>query len=37
LDLYRSIQGTPPEAQEDLIRKLIEQVEAEKIRKPEDS
>lgn len=37
LDLYRSIQRTPPEQQEDLIRKLIQQVEAEKSRKPEDS
>lgn len=37
LDLYRSIQGTPPEQQEDLIRKLIEQVEAERPRKPEES
>lgn len=37
MDLYRSIQDTPPEQQEDLIRKLIEQVEAETNRKPEGS
>ncbi len=37
MDLYRSIQGTPPHQQEDLIRKLIEQVEAETNREPEES
>ena len=37
LDLYRSIQGTPPEQQEDLIRKLIRQVEEETKRDPRNS
>jgi transcriptional regulator with XRE-family HTH domain len=35
LNLYRSIQGTPAEQQEDLIRKLIQQIEAETNREPE--